>query len=105
MEQVQEQGLGVLPELIWIVINAAIQTELSEHLQAGAYQHIEKRRNYAKAFKSETMRTRVDDPRVQCHRSENPGSTRGRSKNACGANERYYWLWHRCKFKACPLAK
>ena len=35
MEQVQAQGLDVLPELIRIVIDAAMQAERSEHLQAG----------------------------------------------------------------------
>ena len=43
MEQVQEQGLDVLPELIRIVINAAMQAERSEHLQVGPYQHTEER--------------------------------------------------------------
>ena len=61
MEQVQEQGLDILPELIRIVINAALQAERSEHLNAGPYQHTEERRGYANGFKSKTMRTRVGD--------------------------------------------
>lgn len=61
MEQVQEQGLDVLPELIRIVINAAMQAERSEHLQAAPYQHSEERRGYANGFKPKTMRTRVGD--------------------------------------------
>jgi putative transposase len=59
MEQVAEQGLEILPELIRIVINAAMQAERSEHLQAGPYQHTEERRGYANGFKPKTMRTRV----------------------------------------------
>jgi hypothetical protein len=39
MEQVTEQGVDVLPELIRVVINAAMQAERSEHLQAAPYQH------------------------------------------------------------------
>lgn len=39
MEQVQEHGLDVLPELIRIVVNAAMQAERAEHLHAGPYQH------------------------------------------------------------------
>jgi len=31
MEQVQEHGLDVLPELIRIVVNAAMQAERAEH--------------------------------------------------------------------------
>jgi putative transposase len=61
MEQVQEQGLDVLPELIRIVINAAMQAERSEHLQAGPYQHTEERRGYANGFKPKTLRTRVGE--------------------------------------------
>lgn len=61
MEQVQAQGLEVLPELIRIVINAAMQAERSEHLQAGAYQHSEERQGYANGYKPKTMRTRVGD--------------------------------------------
>jgi transposase-like protein len=61
MEQVAEQGLDVLPELIRIVINAAMQAERSEHLQAGPYQHTEERRGYANGFKPKTMRTRIGE--------------------------------------------
>lgn len=61
MEQVTEQGLDVLPELIRIVINAAMQAERSEHLQAAPYQHSEERRGYANGFKPKTMRTRIGD--------------------------------------------
>ena len=61
LEQVQEQGLEVLPELIRIVLNAAMQAERSEHLQAAPYQHSEDRRGYANGYKPKTMRTRVGD--------------------------------------------
>jgi putative transposase len=61
LEQVQEQGLEILPELIRIVINAAMQAERSEHLNAGPYQHTEERRGYANGFKPKTLRTRVGE--------------------------------------------
>lgn len=61
MEQVTEQGLDVLPELIRIVINAAMQAERSEHLQAAPYQHSEERRGYANGFKPKRMRTRIGE--------------------------------------------
>jgi len=61
LEQVQEQGLDVLPELIRIVLNAAMQAERSEHLQAAPYQHSEERRGYANGYKPKTLRTRVGD--------------------------------------------
>ncbi len=61
LEQVQEQGLGILPELIRVIINAAMQVERTEHLNAAPYQHTEERSGYANGFKSKTMRTRVGD--------------------------------------------
>jgi putative transposase len=61
LEQVQEQGLEILPDLIRIVINAAMQAERSEHLQAEHYQHTQERRGYANGFKPKTMRTRVGE--------------------------------------------
>ena len=61
LEQVQAQGLEILPELIRIVINAAMQAERSEHLQAEPYQHTEERQGYANGFKPKTMRTRVGE--------------------------------------------
>src|SRR6185295_7790816 len=61
MEQVQEQGLDILPELIRIVVDAAMQAERSEHLQAAPYQHTPERQGYANGYKPKTMRTRVGD--------------------------------------------
>lgn len=61
MEQVAEQGLDVLPELIRIVINAAMQAERSEYVQAEPYQHTDERLGYANGYKPKTMRTRVGD--------------------------------------------
>lgn len=61
LEQVAEQGLDVLPELIRIVLNAAMQAERSEHLQAAPYQHSAERRGYANGFKPKAMRTRVGE--------------------------------------------
>lgn len=61
LAQVQEQGLDILPELIRIVLNAAMQAERNEYLQAAPYQHNEERRGYANGFKPKTMRTRIGD--------------------------------------------
>ena len=61
MEQVAEQGLEILPELIRIVLNAAMQAERSAYLQAEPYQHTDERRGYANGYKPKTMRTRIGD--------------------------------------------
>jgi putative transposase len=34
LEQVQEQGLDFLPELMRVILNAAMQAERSEHVNA-----------------------------------------------------------------------
>ncbi|HEX7234753.1 MAG TPA: IS256 family transposase [Nitrosospira sp.] len=61
MEQVAEQGLEILPELIRIVVNAAMQAERSEYLQAEHYQHTPERTGYANGYKPKTLHTRVGD--------------------------------------------
>ena len=61
LEQVQEQGLDVLSELIRVILNAAMQTERTEHLNAAPYQRTQERNGYANGFKPKTMRTRVGE--------------------------------------------
>ncbi len=61
MEQVAEQGLEILPELIRIVVNAAMQAERSEYLQAEHYQHTPERTGHANGYKPKTLHTRVGD--------------------------------------------
>jgi transposase-like protein len=61
LEQVQEQGLDVLPELLRVILNAAMQAERTEHLKAAPYQHTQERRGYANGFKPKTMQTRVGE--------------------------------------------
>jgi len=68
VEQVKEQGLEILPELIRIVINAAMQTERSAYLNAEHYQHTQERRGYANGFKPKRVRTRVGRSPLRCHR-------------------------------------
>jgi putative transposase len=61
MEQVAEQGLEILPELIRLVVNAAMQAERSEYLQAAHYQHTPERIGHANGYKPKTVHTRVGD--------------------------------------------
>jgi transposase-like protein len=61
MEQVAAQGLDVLPELIRIVVNAAMQAERSEHIRAEHYQHTPERIGHANGYKPKTMRTRIGE--------------------------------------------
>jgi putative transposase len=61
LEQVQEHGLEVLPELMRVILNAAMQAERVEHLKAELYQHNPERQGHANGYKPKTMRTRVGD--------------------------------------------
>jgi putative transposase len=59
LEQVSTQGFDVLPELIRIVVNAAMQAERQQHLKAAPYQRTPERETYANGYKPKTVQTRV----------------------------------------------
>lgn len=61
LEQVQEQGLKVLPELIRVILNTAMQAERAEFLTAAPYQPTQERNGDANGFKPKSMRTRVGE--------------------------------------------
>lgn len=59
MELLTEQGLDALPELIRVIINAAMQAERQRHLNAAPYERTPERRGYANGYKPKTVTTRV----------------------------------------------
>jgi transposase-like protein len=61
LEQITEQGLEYLPELIRIVVNAAMKAERQQYLGAAPYERSEKRRDQANGFKPKTVRTRMGE--------------------------------------------
>src|SRR5271157_3275268 len=61
LEQVQERGLDVLPELIRVILNTAMMAEREQHMNAEPYQRTIEREAHANGFKPKTMRTRVGD--------------------------------------------
>ena len=61
LEQIASQGFDVLPELIRIVINAAMQAERQQYLRAAPYQHSPDRRGHANGFKPKTVKTRLGE--------------------------------------------
>ena len=87
LEQVQEQGLDVLPELIRTIINHAMLAEREQHLHAEPYQ----RNQNVTAMPMGISRRRCEREwarsRLRCHKCEKVGSTRKRWKRDCGANE------------------
>jgi putative transposase len=59
MQLLTEQGLDALPELIRVIINAAMQAERQRHLHAAPYERTPERRGYANGYKPKTVTTRV----------------------------------------------
>lgn len=58
-EQLVKNGLDGLPELIRILINAAMQEERAQYLRAGEYERTEDRKGYANGYKPKTVKTRM----------------------------------------------
>jgi transposase-like protein len=61
LEQIATQGFDILPELIRIVINAAMQAERQQYLGAAPYQHSPERKGHANGFKPKTVQTRLGE--------------------------------------------
>lgn len=61
LEQISEQGLDYLPDLIRVVVNAAMKAERQQYLGVAPYERSEKRRDQANGFKPKTVRTRVGE--------------------------------------------
>jgi putative transposase len=59
MEQICEQGLDVLPELMRVVVNAAMYIERQKHIGAGPYERTPERQGQANGFKPKTVATRM----------------------------------------------
>ena len=61
VEQISEQGLDYLPELIRVVVNAAMKAERQQYLGVAPYERSEQRRDQANGFKPKTVRTRMGE--------------------------------------------
>lgn len=61
MEQIAEQGLDYLPELIRLVVNAAMKAERQQYLGVAPYERSDTRRDQANGFKSKTLQTRLGE--------------------------------------------
>lgn len=59
LEQICEDGFDAVPELIRIVLNAAMRIERQKHLGAEPYERTPERQGYANGYKPKTMATRV----------------------------------------------
>ena len=63
LEQIAPQGFDILPELIRIVLNAAMQGERQQYLGAAPYQHSPDRNGHANGYKPKTVKTRLGEIR------------------------------------------
>ena len=59
LEQITTQGFEYLPELIRLLVNAAMKAERQQYLGAAPYQHSPERRGHANGYKPKTMNTRL----------------------------------------------
>jgi putative transposase len=61
LEQLACEGFDFLPELIRILVNAAMQIERQKYLGAGPYERSEERQGYANGYKPKTVKTRLGE--------------------------------------------
>lgn len=61
MEQIATEGFDILPELIRIVVNTAMQIERQKHLGAAPFERTPERRGQANGYKSKTVKTRMGE--------------------------------------------
>jgi putative transposase len=61
LEQIAEQGLDYLPEMIRIVVNAAMKAERQRYLGVAPYERSDERRDRANGYKPKTVRTRLGE--------------------------------------------
>jgi transposase-like protein len=60
-ELVNDNGFDILPDLLQLIFNTAMEVERENHLRATSYQRTPERRGYANGFKPKTVQTRVGD--------------------------------------------
>lgn len=61
LEQISSQGLDFTPELVRILVNAAMRAERETYLGAEPYQRSNERQGYANGYKPKTVQTRMGD--------------------------------------------
>ena len=61
LEQIAAHGFDKLPELIRVVVNAAMQAERQQYLGAAPYQRTPERVDQANGYKPKTVKTRMGE--------------------------------------------
>ena len=74
LEQLSTQGLGTLPDLFPVLLNAAMQIERQKHLGAAPHERTEERTGHANGYKDKTFNTRLVQITVAISRRFSPAS-------------------------------
>ena len=61
LEQIASEGLDFIPELVRILVNAAMRSERENYLGAEPYQRTNERQGHANGYKPKTVQTRMGD--------------------------------------------
>ena len=61
IEEISRNGLDYMPELIRIIVNAAMKEERQKYLGVNPYERDEDRQGYANGYKDKTVKTRIGD--------------------------------------------
>ncbi len=61
LEQLAEQGMEYMPELIRVLLNAAMQAERQKYLGVAPYERSPERKGYGNGFKEKTLKTRLGE--------------------------------------------
>ena len=61
LDQISSQGLDILPELIRVMINSAMEAERQQFMRASPYERTPARQAHANGFKPKTVKTRVGE--------------------------------------------
>jgi putative transposase len=61
LKEITEQGIDFIPELIRLLVNAAMKAERQNYLRAEPYQHSPERQGHANGYKPKTLTTRLGE--------------------------------------------
>lgn len=59
IEELAQNGLEVIHKLVRVILNSVMKAELSQYLQAKAYESTEDRQGHANGYKPKTVRTKL----------------------------------------------
>ncbi len=87
IEELAQNGLEVIPELVWVILNSVMQAERSKYLQANAYERTEDRQGHANRYKPKTVRTKLGDITFAVPQVREGGFYPSALKKVCEVNE------------------